>query len=82
MHKDPGVAMLPVIAHTPAVSGGYLGLPIAGYSVAKALCLSLKFSFLLASVRALPSGTVDGGWETLWARMGGTGRATRSTMFH
>lgn len=80
MHKDPGVAMLPVIAQQSPVV--YLGLPIAGYSVAKALCLSLKFSFLLASVRALPSGTVDGGWETLWARMGGTGRATRSTMFH
>lgn len=63
MQKDPDVAMLSVIGRTPAVSGGYLGLPIAGYSVAKALCLSLKLSFLPASVRALPSATVDGGLE-------------------
>lgn len=27
MHKDPGVAMLPVIARRPAVSGGLPGAP-------------------------------------------------------
>lgn len=77
MHKDPGMAMMSVTAPTPAVSGCQLGLPIAGSSVAKALCLPLKPSSLLASVMVLLSRTVDGGWEMVWARMGGTGRATQ-----
>lgn len=37
MHKDLEVAMLSVTALIPAVTGLYLGLPIAGSSVAKAL---------------------------------------------
>lgn len=42
MHKAPEVAVLSVTALIPAVAGLYLGLPIAGRSVAKAPALALK----------------------------------------
>ena len=75
--------MLSVAALTPAVSDRYLGLPTAvGSSVAKAPCLPLKPRSLPASVMVSPSGTENGGWEMLWARVGGTGRATQPAMFH
>lgn len=50
MHKDPGVAILPETALTPAISCHYLGLPIAVSSVAKALCLPLTPNSMPASV--------------------------------
>lgn len=58
MHKAPGVAMLPA-------SSRYLGLPIVVSSAAKGPYLPPK----PASAMALPSGTVDGGWKMLWARI-------------
>lgn len=61
MHKDPEVAMLSVTALIPAVTGLYLGLPIADSSVAKVLVLPVKPSSLPASGTVLCSGTVDNG---------------------
>lgn len=61
MHKDPEVAMLSVTALIPAVAGLYLGLPIVGSSVAKALHLPLKARLLACLSNGFTSGTVDNG---------------------